>query len=145
MEVRVLYHSITGNTRKIAEAIADEVGVVAESIIHGSCEFIADVLFLGDGNYVSNIHKNTRKLICSLENKDIKNIAVFGTYGGKNNAKVKMIELIKKSGLNVLDESFFCKGKAWGVANRNKPDKDDIEGAKEFAREVIRKISQNDL
>ncbi len=142
MKVSVLYHSITGNTKKIAEAIADEVGVYAENITHDSNKFTADVLFLGDGNYVSNIHKVTKELIKSLENKNIKNIAVFGTYGGMNNAKAKMIELIKNNGLNVLDENFFCKGKAWGVLNRNK---EDIEGAKDFARHVIRKISKNDL
>ncbi len=145
MKVSVLYHSITGNTKKIAEAIADEVGVYAENITHDSNKFTADVLFLGDGNYVSNIHKVTKELIKSLENKNIKNIAVFGTYGGMNNAKAKMIELIKNNGLNVLDENFFCKGKAWGVLNRNKPGKEDIEGAKDFARHVIRKISKNDL
>ncbi len=141
MKVKVLYHSITGNTRKIADAIAGEVGVDAESIASGQYEVTADVLFLGDGNYVSNIHKVTKELINSLKNQDIKNIAVFGTYGGMNNARQKMIELIKRNGINVLDDNFFCKGKAWGVINRNKPDKDDIEKAKEFAREVIRKIS----
>lgn len=144
MEIRVMYHSMTGNTRKIAEAIADEVGVVAESINNDSNEVKADVLFLGDGNYVSNIHKVTKELINSLKKQNIKNIAAFGTYGGMNNAKPRMIELMKKSGFNVLENNFFCKGKAWGLLNRNKPDTGDIEGAKEFAREVIRKISKND-
>ena len=70
----------------------------------------------------------------------MKNIAVFGTYGGQMNALFKMKETLRNHGLNVLDETFGCKGKAWVVLNRSHPSNDDLIAAREFAQKVIKKI-----
>lgn len=143
MRIKVIYHSITGNTKKIAEAIATEVGVEAESVSCELCDEEVDLLFYGDGNYASVIHGKTKEFIQSLQFRNIKNIATFGTYGGMDNSLPKLRLFAKKCGLNVMDESFSCKGKAWGLLNRTRPDERDIENARKYARNIINKCMNN--
>lgn len=57
-----------------------------------------------------------------------------------NNALPKMKELVKECGINVLDDSFSCKGRAWGILNRSKPDVSDLERARVFAQETKKLI-----
>jgi flavodoxin len=137
MVVKVIFHSMTGNTRKVAEAIASEVGVRAEEVATGTLNDNIDVLFLGDGNYGSNIHAKTKQFIAGLDPHKVKNVAIFGTYGGVNNAAPKMKALLETKGLHIVNDGFTCKGKAWLFMNRKSPTEADIAAAKAFARQVI--------
>jgi flavodoxin len=51
MDIKVLYHSTTGNTKKVAEAIAAEAGVIAQPLTEASGSTSTDILFIGDGVY----------------------------------------------------------------------------------------------
>lgn len=51
MNIRVMYHSQTGNTRKLAESMAGALGVTAEKIADSSIVEPVDMLFIGDGVY----------------------------------------------------------------------------------------------
>jgi flavorubredoxin len=143
MVVNVLFHSMTGNTKKIAEAIAREVGTSAEKISDETSIGEIDVLFIGDGNYGSNIHSKTRQCILRLENSKIKNVAIFGTYGGINTAVPKMKELLQTQGLHVVDDGFACKGKTWWIINRKHPTETDIAAARAFARQIMETCQQD--
>jgi hypothetical protein len=44
--------------------------------------------------------------------------------------------LLKEKGINVIDETFSCKGKCFLFFNRKKPDSEGIKAAKAFARKV---------
>ena len=140
MNIKIVYHSITGNTRKIAEIIADELGAKAEMISDNMAIQKIDVLFLGDGNYVSTIHNKTKRFIDGLKLENVKNVAIFGTYGGMNNALPKMKVFLQKKGFNVLDECFSCRGQAWGIISIKHPDETDLKAARNFARNIIERI-----
>lgn len=136
MKVKVMYHSKTGNTKIVAEAIAKAVHSTAVQITDKIVFDSADLLFIGDGVYGMKPNKITEEFIKSLDPNKVKNAAVFGTYGGQKKAIVVMKELLKKQGINVVEESFGCKGKSWFILNRNHPDMNDLDGAQQFAKRV---------
>jgi flavodoxin len=54
MNIEVRYYSKSGNTKKIANAIAKQAGVSAKSI-HEPIQGKVDILFLGTGRYAFDI------------------------------------------------------------------------------------------
>jgi flavodoxin len=78
---QVLFYSKGSNTRKLANAIARELGVKATEIKTASIDPAADIIFLGSGCYGSKPGEEMMKFI---EKNDFsgRNVAVFGTSGG---------------------------------------------------------------
>ena len=74
MNIRVIYHSSTGNTEKLARAIADTLNVEAEPLGEDPISFSepVDLLFIGDGIYFGKANKRTRSFIDRLDAKMIK-------------------------------------------------------------------------
>ena len=141
MTIKVLYHSSTGNTKKVAEAIASAANVSAEEITESyTLSDPVDLLFIGDGVYAAKMSRQTKSFINTLNSSLVKNAAVFGTYGGQDKAIVAMKALLKENGIPVCAESFACKGQAWLVANRNRPNKEDLGSAVQFGNDIIRSI-----
>jgi flavodoxin len=140
MNISVKYHSTTGNTKKVAEAISEATGVVAGQISDNTTVEAADLLFIGDGIYAGKVNINTVNFIKTLNGDKVKNAAVFGTYGGQDKAIADMKELLKAQGINVIEDSFGCKGKAWFFFNRQHPDAQELANAKEFANNVVNKL-----
>ena len=136
MKVKVVYHSKTGNTKKVAEAIAKGVGTTAVQITDKIKFDSADLLFIGDGVYGMKPDKVTNEFIKTLDPSKVKSVAVFGTYGGQKKAIVVMKEMLRKQGINVVEESFGCKGKSWFILNRSHPDTNDLNDAQQFAKKV---------
>lgn len=141
MNIKVVYHSSTGNTRKIADAIGKELQVAPEE----ASEFAIlsdesiDMLFIGDGIYAGKPHKSISELIAKLDKNTVKNAAVFATYGGQPSIGNTIKTLLTDKGINVMGEPFTCKGKAWVFMNRKHPSDDDLNKAKEFATSIIEK------
>lgn len=139
MNIKVLYHSSTGNTEKLANTIADELNIRAESIGDKPVTFSesVDLLFIGDGIYFGKAHKRTLAFIDSLSSDIVKNVAVFATYGGQVKIGFDIKKLLADKGLKVIGEPFMCKGQAWAVANRNRPNQDDLNEVREFAGNTV--------
>ena len=141
MNIKVMYHTKTGNTKKVAEAIAEAVGTLEEPISENNNFDITDILFTGDGVYKGKMNAKTENFIKSLNADKIKNVAVFGTFGGQNKAINGMKELLEKQGIKLVDKSFGCKGRAWIIMNRNHPVEQDLKDAKEFASNIVKEIN----
>lgn len=140
MKIKVLYHSKTGNTKKIADAIADAVGAKSELINENTSIDNTDMLFIGDGIYGGKTNPQTDKFLRTLNSSKIKNVAVFGTYGGQTTAITKMKGLLNSQGISVIDETFGCKGKMFFIFNRKHPDAKDLGDAKTYAKRVLKSI-----
>jgi len=134
MKFQVIYFSGKGSTKKIADQIATELGVNAE-VVKNATLSKDSFIFLGSGCYGSKPGKNMKKFI---EKNDFKsrNVALFGTSGGGEGKGVDFMEdLLKNKGAFVKGK-FFCKGKFW-FGNKNRPNADDLNGAKKFAKKMI--------
>jgi flavodoxin len=132
----VLVDSRGGNTRKVAEAIAGELGIAVGDL---SAPLPADAktLFLGSGTYGGKPGETLQKFISSQDFSG-RRVALFGTSASLEGAK-KMIDALAenlgKKGAVVLG-NYHCRGK-FLFTNRGHPDKDDLENAKKFAQEML--------
>ena len=144
MNIKVMYHSSTGNTGKLAHAIADCLHTKAEPIGAASGVFAqpVDLLFIGDGIYAGKPSKKTIAFIETLKPETVKYATVFATYGGQAKIGEDMKSLLERQGIKVLGEPFTCKGQAWFFANRHHPDSSDMERARDFAKNILSKIEQ---
>lgn len=146
MKTWVMYYSRGGNTKVIADAIAEELKLsYAEQLPPSYPLENVKLLFLGTGEYGGKPDPKTIEFIRTLNTKRVTNVAVFGTSGrGEVNGKAITIvkELLKDKGINVINETFSCKGKFFLLFNKNKPSKDDIQKAKEFAIRVYNSITE---
>lgn len=145
MKTWVLYYSKSGNTKKISDAIAEELEDVlkSEQIPPAYPPENVALLFLGTGEYAGKPDPKMVEFIRTLDTNRVKNAAVFGTSGGgipEGKAIATVKDLLKEKGINVIDESFVCKGKNFIFFNRSKPDDTDIKNAKEYARRVYNSI-----
>lgn len=144
MNIKVMYHTTTGNTGKVAETVATAVGVKAELIEDDVLSSTpVDLLFIGDGLYGGKAHKKTIALISSLSPDTVKNAAVFATYGGQAHIGEDIKKLLQDKGIHVIGAPFTCKGRAWLLINRRHPDEADLNKAREFAEATMEKLSGN--
>ncbi len=141
-KVYVVYASLTGNTRKVAQAIAKAVGGTLVDVRKDPLPKVepGDVLFVGDGVYGWRPSRAMRKALASWPLPKGVKAAIFGTYGGKP-AQIPVLEkILREKGAEVV-EGFSCMGRDWfvlGLIGRGRPSPDDLKAAQEFARRVVR-------
>jgi flavodoxin len=135
----VFVDSRGGNTRKVADAIAEELGVSVGDL-GAPLPADAKVLFLGSGTYGSAPGTGMMKFVTDNVFTG-RNVALFGTSMAEAGAQ-KMIAalgdaLIKKGAL-VLG-NYQCRGR-FLLFNRGRPGTDELENAKKFAREMLKAV-----
>ena len=132
-DVSVLVDSRGGNTRKVADAIAEEMGIRAMDVTTSSSDD-AKTLFLGSGTYGGKPGEAMMKFIES-GNFSGRKVAIFGTSvslaGGQKMITV-MTDALTKKGATIAG-AYHCRGKMF-LINRGHPDNEDLENAKKFAR-----------
>lgn len=133
----VRYYTKTGNTKRLAEAIADELGVEALPI-SVPVNAKVDILFLGNSYYAFNIDPEVSKFVSSLDRKNVGKIINFGSAAMMKSTYKKVRAVAEKNGINVSDDEFHCKGEFKGL-NKGRPNEDDIKSAREFARKIMSK------
>jgi flavodoxin len=133
---QVVYYSMGGNTKKLADAIAEELNVSAESVKTSTLKEGPGIVFLGTGCYGGKPGLGMSRFIDSNNFKGRK-VALFGTSGGGLGLELKaIVEALKEKGASVIG-SYDCKGKVlltFNLYNRGHPDTADLEGARKFAR-----------
>ena len=131
----VVYYSMTGNTKKVAEVIAAELGVKAESV-KAKRELDKDsFVFLGSGCYASRPGRKLRRFIAKNDFKG-REVALFGTSGNGEGHEVKTIEELLKPKGALIRGSFYCQGRSFFIFNRGHPSNEEMANAREFANEM---------
>ena len=132
-DVSVVVDSRGGNTRKVADAIAEEMGITAKDVTPGLTDD-AKLLFLGSGIYAGKPGDVMMKFIESGDFSGRK-VALFGTsasLAGGQKLITTMTDALTKKGAAIAG-SYHCRGKMF-LINRGHPDNEDLENAKKFAR-----------
>ena len=142
MKIKVMYHSRGGNTKKVADAIAEAVGQVSEAVPPAYPLDNVALLFLGGAPYGGKIDSKLADFIKTLNTGRARNVALFSTTGSQDKAITQMKEMLTAQGINVLDETFLCKGKYFAFFNRKHPNEADIKAAKEFAQRAVLKVKE---
>jgi menaquinone-dependent protoporphyrinogen IX oxidase len=134
MNIEVRYLSKSGNTKKIAYAIAQAVGALEKPITQSVPEN-TDILFLGGAVYYGGVDGELKQYIKTLKGKTNK-VAVFSTSAMKASAYPQMKKLLQEQGIEVLNQEFHCWGKFLKV-HGSRPNTEDLRLAEKFACEVI--------
>lgn len=133
MKYAVRYYTKTGNTKKLATAIADELGVEALPISE-PVEEPVDLLFLGNSYYAFNIDPEVKAFVASLDKEKVGKIVNFGTAALLNSTYKKVKAVAARVGIPMDEKEFHCKGEFKGL-NKGRPDEKDIKAAVEFAQQ----------
>ena len=136
MKIAVRKYTKTGNTKRLAEAVAEAVGVEALPITTPVDEPV-DLLFLGNSYYAFSIDPEVRDFIRSLDSSKIGCIVNFGSAAMLNSTLKKVKAEADKVGIKVDDREFHCKGEFKGI-HKGKPDAQDLKAAAEFAKSIIK-------
>lgn len=134
MTYAVRYYTKTGNTRRLAEAIAKELGVEAHPLEIPITEKV-DLLFLGNSYYAFSIDPEVRRFISVLDKNKVGRIVNFGSAAMLNSTFKKVKAEAEKVGIPMYEKEFHCKGEFKGI-HKGRPNDADIAAAVEFARKI---------
>jgi flavodoxin I len=138
MHCSVVYFSRGGKTRKVAETIAQELGCTSVDIKTETPDLAeADMLVVGSGNYGGNTDQRLLTFIHNLSPVSGKQAAVFATAGGPKPKVIDVLqEALEAKGYDIIS-SFTCRGQ-FLLFSRGRPNNDDLDNAKVFARDLKR-------
>lgn len=133
MNISVRYYTRSGNTEKLALAIADAVGVQARQVSVPLDEK-ADVLFLGSSYYAFDVDDAVKEFIVANKDK-IGKIVCFGTSAMMGSTRKQVKKVADEVGVSVAEDEFHCYG-SFGPMHKDRPNESDIAKAVAFAKEI---------
>ena len=134
MKAAVRYYTKTGNTKRLAEAMADALGVQALPISEPVTEKV-DVLLLGNSYYAFTIDPEVRAFVRSLDKNKIGRIVNFGSAALLNSTYKKVKAEADKMGIPMDEREFHCKGEFKGM-HKGRPNDEDVAAAAAFAKSL---------
>lgn len=134
MKIAVRYYSKGGNTRKIANAIAEAVGEKAQTTDVKLAEDV-DILFLGSAVYAAGIDKSVKDFIKGIDVK-VGKVVNFSTAAILKSTYKQVSKLLEEKGITVDEREFACRG-SFMMMHKGKPDAADCKAAAEFAKKII--------
>ncbi|MBE6719917.1 MAG: flavodoxin [Ruminococcaceae bacterium] len=136
MKVAVRYYSVTGHTKKIADAIAGVFGVEALTV-DVPLEEDVDILFLGSAVYAANLDAAVKDFINGIS-VNVGKIVNFSSAAILKGTHKQVKDVAEARGLTVDDNNFFCKG-AFKFIAKGRPNDGDVAAAVDFAKQFLEK------
>ena len=134
MKYAVRYYTRSGNTERLAKAIAEAVGAQAKSV-DTDLEERVDVLLLACSYYAFDMDEAVKKFIADNHQK-IGEIVCFGTSAMMKSMVKPVRKVAKAVNVEVADEDFHTRGQ-FGKLHKGRPNDEDLASACEFAKRYI--------
>lgn len=135
MKIAVRYYTKTGNTKRLAQSVAEAVGAEALPISVPVDEPV-DILFLGNSYYAFTIDPEVRNFVRSLDNGKVGRIVNFGSAAMMNSTWKKVKAEADRAGIPMDTREFHCKGEFKGI-HKGRPNAEDLKAAADFARNIV--------
>lgn len=135
MTYAVRYYTKTGHTKKLAEAIAQTLGVEALPLSAPVTEPV-DILFLGNSYYAFTIDAEVRSFVRSLDKNKVGRLVNFGSAAMLNSTWKKVKAEADKVGVPMDEREFHCRGEFKGI-HKGRPNADDLAAAAAFAKSMM--------
>lgn len=130
MKVAIRYYSKLGHTKDIAEAMGEELGIKAISIVdEPNLKENVDVLFLGGAPYANVMDVKLKKYAREIEPSLVKKVILFTTSNWSRRTVRSLKRILTNKGIEVENEYFYAH--MLNIANK-------IPEAKKFARKFIK-------
>lgn len=113
MNIAVRYYSRSGNTKVIAEAIAEAAGVNAVSVdaAEAPIDGKADILFIGGALYAYGLDGHLKEYLSSVTKESVGKAVVFSTSWLSKHALDLIGAALKEKGIPVEKDTFYVKSK----------------------------------
>lgn len=108
MKTAVRYQSRGGNTKAVAEIIANCLGVKAETADRGMDER-ADILFLGGGVYMGRMDKSLYQFLEEIDRENVGEIVCFSTTGSSASTIKQIKQLAMQKGIRVNENELLLR------------------------------------
>ena len=135
MKTAVRYYTKTGNTKRLAEAVANAVGAEALPLSSPIDEPV-DLLFLGNSYYAFSIDPEVRSFIRSLDKDKVGRIVNFGSAAILNSTWKKVKAEADKKGIPMEKREVHCKGEFKSL-HKGRPNDEDLAAAAAFAKSFV--------
>ena len=139
MSIAVRYYSRGGNTKKLAQAIAEAVGVEARNVATPLDEK-TDIVFLGSAVYAAGVDQAVPDFL--EENKDnIGTLYNFSTAALIPSTYKQVKKICEELAIPISDREYHCRG-SFALLHRGHPDEGDLVRAKAFAKQAVEKAGK---
>ena len=129
MKVAIRYYSKLGHTRDIANAMGEELGINAISIVdEPNINAEVDILFLGGAPYANVMDEKLRAYAKGLNKKLVKRVVLFTTSNWSRRTVRSLKKILTSKEIEVDEEYFYAH--MLNINNR-------IPKAKEFIRKKV--------
>ena len=135
MKIAIRFYTRTGNTKKLADAIAKVTAVEARDISVPLNEKV-DILFLGCSYYAFDIDETVKKFIIDNHAR-IGKIVCFGTSAIMKSMKKPVKKIADTVHVVVSNEEFHCRGQFKKV-HKGRPDEKDLAEVSAFAKIILK-------
>lgn len=122
----VRYCSKTGNTKKVAEMIADQLDTTAESV-DTPLEYPIHKLFLGGAIHMASLDKGLKEFAENLDPSQVHEVVMFGTSGGVLSIKKGLKRLLEAQDVHISNDSLFLHGLVPEMGNISDKQKKEID------------------
>lgn len=132
--IRYFTKSKKGNTKKLADAVSEAIGVEAIDVSADLPEK-TDKLFLINAMYAANIDKEVKEFLS--RNKDnIGEVINMNTSASGSSTLGAVKKVTDELGINLSDKEFHCAA-SWIFINKGLPSEEDFKRAGDFAKSVL--------
>lgn len=109
MKVAIRYYSKLGHTRDIANAMGEELGVKAISIVdEQNLTEEVDLLFLGGAPYANVMDEKLRTYAKGLKKELVKRVVLFTTSNWSRRTVRSLRKILTNNGIEVDEEYFYA-------------------------------------
>ncbi|MBC8570334.1 flavodoxin domain-containing protein [Zongyangia hominis] len=143
MNTAVIYASMTGKTKKVANAMAEALGTRALPAKEAG-QVEADLLLLGSGVYGGNLSPDIEAFARSLDPGRCKKAALFTTSVTGAAASGPLRQILEEKGIPVLEEEFSCLGRFLLVCRMGHPNSEELSAAAAFAKACAASLSDGE-
>jgi len=134
MKTAVIYRSMTGHSKKIANAVAAALSTEALNIKDKPVLTGVDLLFIVGGIYSGASLPETIEAVKALDSTQVKKAALITSSMSDKVGQDEVRKLLEASGIEVLDE-YRCRGN-FLFLKMGHPNKQEKEDAVRFAKEL---------
>ena len=133
MNNAVIYYTKLGHSKKIAQAIAEELDVRAQDIRNSPQLDDIDRLYIVSGIYGGLSAPQLLDYLKTLDPIQIKKVFLLTSSGGKTTPATNVRALLMERGIPVAEEEFTCQGAIF-LFGMGHPNKADIQNAIQFVQ-----------
>ena len=134
MKIAIRYYTKTGNTKKMAEALSEAVGVEALTVDNPLTEDV-DILFLGSAVYAAGVDAKVKEFIENID-VNVGKIVNFSSAALIESTYKQVKKIAENNNLTMAEEEFHCRG-AFKLDHRGRPNDEDLRNLQEIGKSIV--------